>query len=127
MNAEQIGAAEVTANMFSGKGEVLIFLIWFENGSGKEAGSSKTYTGLRYCFQGFGCCIKYVGAASALNVDVDEAWGDYSALSVKDIIVDYRRFDLTDLRNGAVFDENGGCLFIAGSVKQSAVGYKKFF
>ena len=46
MNAEQIGAAEVTANMFGGESEVLIFLIWFEYGSGEEAGGSKTCTGL---------------------------------------------------------------------------------
>jgi len=73
-----------------------------------------------------GRCVEYIGTACALNVNVNETRGDYSALCVKGVVTAGGGIDLADLSDGAIFDENGFSLFVVRSVEQTAIGYKKF-
>jgi hypothetical protein len=125
MYAEQIRSAKVTANIFSGELKVLVFLVRHKYRCSKKTRGSKARTGSGYSFETFNSGVKYIGAAGALNMNVDEAWGDYSAPRVQYVIAGNGGFDLANLDNDAIFDENSSSLFILWGVEQSAIGYKK--
>jgi hypothetical protein len=126
MYAEQVRSADVPANVFGCQGKMLVLLPGLKYGCGEKARGSKAGTGLGYGFQTFNSGIEYIAAAGTLNMNVDEARGDYFALRIEYVIADNGGFDLANLGDDAIFNENGRGLFILRSVEQSAIGYEKF-
>jgi hypothetical protein len=117
MYAQQIRSAKVTANIFSGEPKVLVFLVRHKYRCSKKACGSKAGTGLGYSFETFNSGVKYIRAAGALNVDVDEAWGDYFTPCIQYAITGNSAFDLANLGNDATFDENSSSLFILWGIE----------
>ncbi|MHC4507827.1 MAG: hypothetical protein ACYTAO_02570 [Planctomycetota bacterium] len=126
MDAEQVCPPEVPANCFAGERKVLIAPARLEYGGCKEAGGSEASAGLRYGPEGLDRAVEDIGAAGALNVNVDETRGDYFAFSVEHVVAGCFGFDLADLRDDAIFDKNGNAPPILGSIEQPAIFYRKF-
>jgi hypothetical protein len=117
MYAQQIRSAKVTANIFSGEPKVLVLLVRHKYRCSKKARGSKAGAGSGYSFKTFNSGVKYISAAGALNVNVDEAWGDYSAPCIQYVITGNSAFDLANLGNDATFDENSSSLFILWGIE----------
>jgi hypothetical protein len=126
MDAEQVCPAKVLPDVFGGEGEVLILLTRLEYGCSQEAGGSKTSTGLGDCSETFEISIEHIGSACTLNMDINEAGGNYPALSVEYVVAGNFGFDSADVRDDAIFDENAGGWSLLASIEQPAIHYQKF-
>jgi hypothetical protein len=122
MDTEQIGPAEITADMLGCESEMSVIGTRVEHRRSEKTSGPKTGTSFGYGAKSLDSAVKHIGAARTLDMDVDETRGDYSALGVERVLARVARSDPDD---DTVFNQNAVAPLLSRGVEQSTIGYKQ--
>jgi len=103
MDAKQICPAEITADMLGGESKMSVVLAPVEHCRRKKTGRPEAGTSPGYGAESLNSAVKYIGATRTLDMDVDEARGDHSALGVERVLA---RAGKSNLDDDTVFNQD---------------------
>ena len=121
MNTEQASTAQLAARRLGARAKVAVLPPRLEDGRGQKTGHPETRTRAGYGLEGLGRTVECIGAAGALDVDVDESRRKDKPARIEYLVSRQGADPRFDPRDGAVCREHGARPRVVCGIVQSAV------